>query len=133
MSLKNKMNIVTIRTNAYNLHNEITRRTNAKTPWDEQIWKLCDTKEVEDEHRSLLICPTFNTMLSMCYMLCMTSFSVCYVASGAQRGLRGAKNFLLPWEMCRIFSLFFTSPRFSCPLLGGFSAHGFCQWFSISG
>jgi hypothetical protein len=27
-------------------------------------------------------------MLGMCYILCMTSSSVCYVASGAQGGLR---------------------------------------------
>jgi hypothetical protein len=27
------------------------------------------------------------------------------------------------------FPHFFMSPRFSCPLLGGFSAHGFCHGF----
>jgi hypothetical protein len=37
-----------------------------------------------------------------------------------------------PRETCHIFASFFMSPQFLCPLLGSFSAHGFCQWFSIS-
>jgi hypothetical protein len=80
----------------------------------------------------------------MCYILCMTSYSVCYVPLGMQGGLRGAigppvwgfggsspEKFFLPRETCSIFASFFVSPRFSCPLLGDFSAHGFCRWFSI--
>jgi hypothetical protein len=61
----------------------------------------------------------------MCYILCMTSSSVCYVALSAH-------GFFLPQEMCRIFASFFVSLRFSCPLLGGFSAHGFCHGFLFS-
>jgi hypothetical protein len=38
----------------------------------------------------------------------------------------------LPQEMYRIFALFFVSPRFSCPLLGDFSAHGFLPSFLFS-
>jgi hypothetical protein len=47
----------------------------------------------------------------MCYILCMTSISVCYIASGVtQGGLRGGsppENFFLPREMCHIFASFF--------------------------
>jgi hypothetical protein len=39
----------------------------------------------------------------------------------------------MPWETCHIFSLFFMFPHFSFPLLSGFSVHGFCWCFSISG
>jgi hypothetical protein len=39
----------------------------------------------------------------------------------------------LPREGCRIFASFFMLLLFLCPLLGGFSAHGFCRWFSIFG
>jgi hypothetical protein len=42
------------------------------------------------------------------------------------------KALLMKVETCHIFASFLVSPRFSCPLLGSFSAHGFCRWFSIS-
>jgi hypothetical protein len=48
-------------------------------------------------------------------------------------GAAPPRKIFFPRETCHIFASFFMSPRFSCPLLGGFSAHGFCQWFSISG
>jgi hypothetical protein len=81
-------------------------------------------------------------LLGMCYIHCTTSSSVWYVASGAHgslrvgegsQGFKGStpENLFSPWETCHIFVSFFMSPRFSCPLLGGFLAHGFCQWFSI--
>jgi hypothetical protein len=38
----------------------------------------------------------------MCYILCTTRCSVCYVASGMQGGLM---NFF-PWETCHIFASF---------------------------
>jgi hypothetical protein len=41
-------------------------------------------------------------------------------------GFRGnAPEFFFPQETCHFFSSFFMLPRFLCPLLGGFSAHGF--------
>jgi hypothetical protein len=53
---------------------------------------------------------------------------------GFCRGFRGnPREIFFPREMCHIFASFFVLPRFSCPLLGGFLAHGFFRWFSISG
>jgi hypothetical protein len=67
----------------------------------------------------------------MCYIL-STSSSVC-VASGVHVGLEATtQRIFFPREMCHIFASFYMLPRFLCPLLGGFSPHGFCQWFSIS-
>jgi hypothetical protein len=51
---------------------------------------------------------------------------------GGFRGSAPEKKKIFPRETCHIFASFFMSPRFSCPLLGSFSAHGFCRWFSIS-
>ena len=78
----------------------------------------------------------------MCYILCTTSSSVFYVALDTQGGLRGGraappsgfeanalKKFVLPRETCHIFSSFFASPRYLCPLLGDFSSHGFFYGF----
>jgi hypothetical protein len=66
----------------------------------------------------------------MSYIICITSHSVCYVALGAQgfEGRAPEKN-ILPRETCHIFASFFVSPRFLCPLLGIFSAHGFFDGF----
>jgi hypothetical protein len=95
-------------------------------------------------------------LLGMCYIICTTRSSVFYVASGAQVGLRGdarppvqglqggdippllgfdgnAPYNFFPRETCVIFASFFLLPQFSCPLLGGFSSHCFCQCFSIFG
>jgi hypothetical protein len=69
----------------------------------------------------------------MCYILQMTRPSVLYIVSGVHPGFENSapEKFCLSQEKCLIFSSFFMSPRFSCPLLGGFLAHGFCRWFSI--
>jgi hypothetical protein len=53
--------------------------------------------------RSYLNCMKFS-LLGMCYVICTTSLSVTFFTLG------NMSHFL---------------PRFSCPLLGGFSAHGF--------
>jgi hypothetical protein len=37
------------------------------------------------------------------------------------------QEIVFPRETCHIFASFFMSPRFSFPLLGDFSAHGFCR------
>jgi hypothetical protein len=68
----------------------------------------------------------------MCYILCMSS-SVLHCVGGAGgkypplAGVQGQRprEIFFPREMCHIFASFFVLPRFSCPLLGGFSAHGF--------
>jgi hypothetical protein len=52
--------------------------------------------------------------------------------SGAQGGLGGGKRpreFFFPRETCVIFASFFVLPRFSCPLLGGFSHMVFSDGF----
>jgi len=62
ISLENKLNIAKIRTNAHNLHNETSHWANLKSPRDEQICKICDTNEVEDEHHFHLAFPTLNNI-----------------------------------------------------------------------
>jgi hypothetical protein len=65
------------------------------------------------------------SLLGICYILC-TSSSVC-VAPGCEIPLGATpprkKKFLR--KRVAFFSLFFVFPRFLCPLLGFFSAHGF--------
>jgi hypothetical protein len=56
-SAKKKINIAKIRTNSHELHSETGHWTIPKTPWDERICHLCDTKRVEDEKHFLLDCP----------------------------------------------------------------------------
>jgi hypothetical protein len=83
----------------------------------------------------------------MCYIIFMTIDSVFYVVHDVQggslgppfggykgdkspaQGFRGntCDNSFLLQEVCCFL------PHFSCPLLGGFSAHGFCRWFFIFG
>ena len=51
-NLKNKMNIVKIKTNAHDLPNETSYSTNPKTPWDESIYKICNIKEIHHNNRA---------------------------------------------------------------------------------
>jgi hypothetical protein len=46
-STKNKINIGKIITNSHEIHSEIGSWTIPKTPWDEIICHLCETKRVE--------------------------------------------------------------------------------------
>jgi hypothetical protein len=52
---------------------------------------------------------------------------------GGVAGVQCPRKIFFSSETCHIFASFFVLPRFSCPLLGGFLAHGFFRWFSISG
>jgi hypothetical protein len=52
-SAKKKINIFKIRTNSHELHSEIGCSTSPKTPWNERICHICDTKWVEDEKHFL--------------------------------------------------------------------------------
>jgi hypothetical protein len=63
-SAKKKINIVKIRTNSHELHSETGCWTIPKTPWDERICHLCDTKRVEDENHFLLECPMYTQIRS---------------------------------------------------------------------
>jgi hypothetical protein len=49
--------ITAIRINSHELHSEIGHWSIPKTPWDERVCHLCDTKKVEDEKHFLLDCP----------------------------------------------------------------------------
>lgn len=48
-STKKKMNISRIRTNSHELRSETEWWSTPKTPWDDRICQICDTKKVEDE------------------------------------------------------------------------------------
>jgi hypothetical protein len=64
ISAKKKISIAKIRTNSHKLLSEIGRWTIPKTPWDERIWHLCDTKRVEDEKHFLLDFPAYTQIRS---------------------------------------------------------------------
>jgi len=49
-TLKKKINIATIRTNSHDIHSETGCWSILKTPWDELVYHLCDSKRVEDEN-----------------------------------------------------------------------------------
>ena len=59
-SLKKNLIISKIRTNSHELHSKTGRWSIPKTPWDERVCHLCDTKRVEDEKHFLLDCPTYT-------------------------------------------------------------------------
>ena len=61
-SVKKKINIAKIRTNSHELKSETWRWTIPKTPWDERICHLCDTKRVEDEVHFLIECHVYNNI-----------------------------------------------------------------------
>ena len=58
-SVKKKISIAKIRTNSHELHSETGLWSISKTPWDERVCQLCDTKKVEDEKHFLLDCPSY--------------------------------------------------------------------------
>ena len=57
-SVKKKINIAKITTNSHELHSETGRWSIPKTPWDERVCHLRDTKKVESEKHFLLDCPS---------------------------------------------------------------------------
>ena len=63
-SAKKKIIIAKIRTNSHELNSETRPWTIPKTPWDERICHVCDTKRVEDEKHFLLDCPTYSQIRS---------------------------------------------------------------------
>jgi hypothetical protein len=44
-----------------------------KTPWDERVCQLCDTKKVEDKKQFLLDCPTYTQIRSHFQNICHTT------------------------------------------------------------
>jgi hypothetical protein len=72
-SVKKKINIAKIRTNSHELHSETGHWSIPKTPWDERVCHLCDTKRVEDEKHFLLECPTYTQIRSQFQKICHTT------------------------------------------------------------
>jgi hypothetical protein len=69
-SVKKRINIAKIRTNSHELHSETGHWTIPKTPWQERICHLCDTKRVEDEKHFLLECPVYTQIRSQFQNIC---------------------------------------------------------------
>jgi hypothetical protein len=72
-SVKKKISIAKIRTNSHELHSETRRWSIPKTPWDERVCHLCDTKKVEDEKHFLLDCPAYTHIRSHFQNICHTT------------------------------------------------------------
>jgi hypothetical protein len=70
--VKKKISIAKIRTNSSELHSEIGRWSILKTPWDERVCHLCDTKKVEDGKHFLLDCPAYTHIRSHFQNICHT-------------------------------------------------------------
>ena len=69
-SVNKKISIAKIRTNSHELHNETGCWSIPKTPWDERVCHLCDTKKVEDENKFLLDCPAYAQIRSHFQNIC---------------------------------------------------------------
>jgi hypothetical protein len=52
------------KTNSHKLHSETGHWSIPKTPWDERVCHLCDTKKVEDEKHFLLDCRAYTHIRS---------------------------------------------------------------------
>ena len=61
---KKKMNISKIRTNSHELRTETERWYNPKTPWNDRICQICDSKQVEDQNNFFLDRPTLTHICS---------------------------------------------------------------------
>jgi hypothetical protein len=72
-SVKKKIRIAKIRTNSHELHSETGCWSIPKTPWDERVCHLCDTKKVEDEKHFLLDCPAYTHIRSHFQNICHTT------------------------------------------------------------
>ena len=72
-SVKKKINISKIRTNSHELHSEIGHWSITKTPWDERLYHICDTKRVEDENHFLLYCLAYTQIISQFQNICHTT------------------------------------------------------------
>ena len=59
--------------NSHELHSEIGSWSIIKTPWDERVCHLCDTKKVEDEKNFLLDCPAYTHFRCHFQNICHTT------------------------------------------------------------
>jgi hypothetical protein len=72
-SVKKKISIAKIRTNSHELYSETRCWSIHKTPWDERLCHLCDTKKDEDENHFLLYCPAYTHIRSHFQNICHTT------------------------------------------------------------
>ena len=72
-SVKKKIRIAKRRTNSHELHSETGHWSIPKTPWDERVCHLCDTKKVGDEKHFLLDCPAYTQIISQFQNICHTA------------------------------------------------------------
>jgi len=72
-STKKKMSITRIRTNSHQLRSETGRWSTSKTPSEDRICQICDTKKVEDENQFLLDCMTITHIRSQFPIISHTS------------------------------------------------------------
>ena len=70
---KKKINIARIRTNSHELRSEIGRWSIHKTPWNDRVCHICDTKKVYDEKHFILDCPALTHIRSQFSNICHTS------------------------------------------------------------
>ena len=69
---KKKMNIARIITNYHELRSEIEWWSTPKTPWEDRICQIFDTKKVEDEKHFLLDCLALTDIHSQFPNICHT-------------------------------------------------------------
>ena len=70
---KKKMNIANIKTNSHELRSDTGWWSIPKTPSNDRICQICDSKQVEDEKHFLLDCPTLTHIRSQFPTICHTS------------------------------------------------------------
>ena len=59
--------------NSYELHSETGSWWIPKTPWDERVCDLCDTKKDEYSNNFLLDCPSYTHIRSHFQNICHTT------------------------------------------------------------
>jgi hypothetical protein len=72
-SVKKKISIAKIRTNSHELHSEAGHWLIPKTPWDDKVCHLCESKKVEYEKHFLLDCPAYTHIRSHFQNICHTT------------------------------------------------------------
>ena len=53
-SSQKKINIAKIRMNSHEFHSETRHWSIPKIPWEERVWHVCESMNIEDENRFLL-------------------------------------------------------------------------------
>ena len=69
-TIKDKINILKIRTNSHKLQSETRCWTIPKMSWHERIFNLCDNRKVENKKHVLLKCPMYSHIRSQFQNIC---------------------------------------------------------------